>query len=140
MKWKLFKRGKGRVNRFAQSGRRVTGVVTDLPAGVKLGLALAACAAVLLLGAWGVWTLFTVYYFKAQSLFVLRDLRSSVVIVTGRTLTPDLICEKLGLREGPNLFAIPIEQNGELLSRHRISARFPSCVACRISRRSRSRA
>jgi len=110
MKWKLFKRGKGRVNRFAQSGRRVTGVVTDLPSGVKLALALAACAAVLVIGVWGVWTLFTVYYFRAQSLFVLRDLRSSVVIVTGRTLTPDLICEKLGLREGVNLFAIPIEQ------------------------------
>jgi hypothetical protein len=112
MKWKLSIGGKDkrRGSRLVKSGRRVTGVVTDLPVGVKLTVALVACVAVLLLGVWGVWHLFIAYYFKAQSLFVLRDLRSSVMIVTGRTLTPDLICEKLGLREGVNLFSIPIEK------------------------------
>lgn len=112
MKWKLSigSKGKKRGNRLMKSGRRVTGVVTDLPASVKLTAAFMACVVVLLLGVWGVWKLFIAYYFKGQSLFVLRDLRSSVVIVTGRTLTPDLICEKLGLREGVNLFSIPIEE------------------------------
>jgi len=120
MKWKLSIGGKGkrRSSRLVKSGRRVTGVVTELPVGVKLTAALMACVAVLLLGVWGVWHLFAAYYFKARSLFVLRDLRSSVMIVTGRTVTPDWVCEKLGLHEGVNLFSIPIEEKRrELLER-----------------------
>jgi len=116
MKWTFFKRDKARTNRFAGGGRRVTGVVTDLPAGVKFLLGLLACVLTLVFGAWGGWTLFKTYYFHSPSLFVLRDLRNNVTITTGKTLTPELICEVLGLKEGVNLFSIPIaERRTELL-------------------------
>ena len=110
MKWGFFKRGKSRTSRFALGSRRVTGVVTDLPGWVKVALALAVCAAVLAGGAWGGWALFNAYYFRGQELFVLRDVRNNVAITTGKTLTPDLVCEVLELKEGKNLFSIPIEQ------------------------------
>jgi len=98
------------------NGRRVTGVVTDLPAGVKFALGLLLFVVLLATGAWGSWALFESYYFRSQHLFVLRDLRNSVTITTGKTLTPDLVCEVLGLREGINLFALPIGQKrAELL-------------------------
>ncbi len=109
MKWSLFNRGKIRINRFAQGSRRVTGVVTDLPGGVKALLVLIACALVLVTCIWTGWTLFNAYYFRSQSLFVLHNVRENVSITTGKTLTPDLICEVLGLRDGINLFSIPIE-------------------------------
>lgn len=92
------------------SGRRVTGIVTELPLGIKAALGITISAAAVVFGAWGMWTLFNAYYFKSQSLFILRDVRSNVTISTGKTLTPDLICEVLGLREGINLFSIPIER------------------------------
>jgi cell division septal protein FtsQ len=110
MKWNIFKREKGRKSRFAAGTRRVTGVVTELPAGVKFTLAIMVGLIVLTFSAWGGWTLFTAYYFRAQSLFVLRDLRRDVTITTGKTLTPDLVCEVLGLRDGVNLFSIPIDR------------------------------
>ncbi len=40
----------------------------------------------------------------------MRDVRTGVTIITGKTLTPDLVCEVLGLREGVNLFSVAIEQ------------------------------
>lgn len=110
MKWGFLKRDKKRPNRFVLGSRRVTGVVTDLPGGAKVVLGLAICALILVFGGWGGWVLFNAYYCRADSLFVLRDLRNNVSIVTGKTLTPDLVCEVLGLREGINLFSIPIEQ------------------------------
>lgn len=116
MTWFSFKRGQARPGRFAVNGRRVTGVVTDLPAGVKFALGLLLFVVLLATGAWGSWALFESYYFRSQHLFVLRDLRNSVTITTGKTLTPDLVCEVLGLREGINLFALPIGQKrAELL-------------------------
>lgn len=110
MKWNFFKRKRDRVHRFAAGGRRVTGVVTEFPSGVKFALVLAVCVAALSAGVWGVWALFDAYYFRSPSLFILRDLRNNVTITTGKMLTPDLICAKLGLREGVNLFSIPIEK------------------------------
>jgi len=58
---------------------------------------------------WGGWKLFENYYFRSQKLFVLRNLSRNVTITTGKTLTPDLVCEVLGIREGINLFSLPIE-------------------------------
>ena len=109
MKWSFFNRGKNRTSRFAQGGRRVTGVVTDLPGGVKALLVLAVCALALAACVWTGWTLFNAYYFRSPSLFVLHNVRENVTITTGKTLTPDLVCEVLGLRENTNLFSIPIE-------------------------------
>ncbi len=130
MKWGFFKRGKNRTSRFALGSRRVTGVVTDLPGWVKVALALAVCAAVLVGGAWGGWALFNAYYFRAQELFVLRDVRNDVTITTGKTLTPELVCEVLGLREGINLFSVPIEQK-----RHELLEQAPNIRDITIVRR-----
>ncbi len=110
MKWNFFKKGKARTSRFAMSNRRVTGVVTDLPRGVKVLLFLVVFTVGLGGFGWGSWQLFETYYFRSQKLFVLRDLRSNVTITTGKTLTPDLVCEVLGIREGINLFSLKIEQ------------------------------
>lgn len=110
MKWDFFKRNKNRPSRLASGSRRVTGVVTDLPVGLKAAMACLAGLLTVAIGGWGGWTLFNAYYFHARSLFVLSDLRNNVTITTGKTLTPDLVCEVLELREGINLFSIPIAQ------------------------------
>jgi hypothetical protein len=110
MAWNLFKRNKTRPSRFALNSRRVSGVVTGLPNNVRL--ALGGVLLILFLGTsvWGGWKLFEAYYFHSETLFVLKDLRSCVTINTGKTLTPDLVCEVLGLKEGINLFSLPIDQ------------------------------
>jgi len=111
MMWDYFKRGKKRPpGGFALNNRRVTGVVTGMPFGAKFALGSAALLAGLLAAGWAGWELFETYYFHSKRLFALKELRSSVTISTGKTLTPDLVCEVLGLREGINLFSLPIEQ------------------------------
>jgi len=116
MKWNFFKRKESVPERCTVGNRRVTGVVAGLPKGVEVALTLllfCACAGAL---GWGGWKAFETYYFRSQNLFVLRDVANSVTITTGKTLTPDLVCEVLGIREGINLFSLPIEQRrGELL-------------------------
>jgi hypothetical protein len=109
MKWHFFKRSEARPARFADN-RRLTGVMTGLPKGLETlltGLFVLGC---LFGGGWGGWKLFENYYFRSQNLFVLHDLSRNVSITTGKTLTPDLICEVLGIREGINLFSLPIEE------------------------------
>ncbi|MEI7899436.1 MAG: FtsQ-type POTRA domain-containing protein [bacterium] len=115
MKWKFFKRDKARPSRFALSNRRVTGVVTDLPRGMKVSLFLLVFTIGVAVSGWGSWKLFETYYFRSHTLFVLRDLRNSVTITTGKTLTPELVCEVLGIREGINLFTLKIEQKRQEL-------------------------
>jgi hypothetical protein len=110
MKWDFFKRGKKRPGGLTLNNRRVTGVVTGLPGGVKFAIGCFALIVGLLATGWVGWELFETYYFHSERLFVLKDLRRSVTINTGKTLTPDLVCEVLGLREGINLFSLPIEQ------------------------------
>jgi cell division septal protein FtsQ len=116
MAWDIFKRNKSRPGRFALNSRRVSGVVTGLPNGVRF--AIGALCLVLFSGVagWGGWKLFEAYYFHSKSLFVLKDLQACVTINTGKTLTPDLICEILQLHNGMNLFSLSIEQKrSELL-------------------------
>lgn len=110
MKWRLFKQKAAVPGRIASSGRRVTGVVPGLPRSVEMLLAFLLFVACTVGAGWGAWRLFTGYYFHSKSLFVLHDLSSNVTINTGKTLTPELICEILGLKEGINLFSVPIEQ------------------------------
>ncbi|HOE60882.1 MAG TPA: FtsQ-type POTRA domain-containing protein [Kiritimatiellia bacterium] len=110
MAWDFFKQGGTQRKRMQAKGRRVTGVVTDLPPGVRFAIRVAAGMVILLVVTWGGWRLFEAYYFCSRRLFVLHNLRENVMITTGRTLTPDLICEVLGLREGVNLFSIPIRK------------------------------
>jgi len=110
MKWNFFKKGDARSGRSAADNRRTTGVTAGLPHGVEVALTLLLFFAFSAGGIWGGWKLFETYYFRSQNLFVLRNLSNHVTITTGKTLTPDLICEVLGLHEGINLFSLPIEQ------------------------------
>lgn len=116
MAWDFFKRGKARPGRFTLNSRRVTGVVTGLPGGVRIALGAVLGAAFLAAAVWGGWQLFDTYYFHSNDLFVLTDVKRCVTINTGKTLTPDLVCEVLDLHNGTNLFAISIEKKrNELL-------------------------
>jgi len=110
MKGKFFKKNDAQGGRNAAGNRRVTGVISGLPKGVEMAFSALLGVAVLVGLVWGGWALFENYYFRSTSLFVLRDIARNVTITTGKTLTPDLVCEVLGIREGINLFSLPIEQ------------------------------
>jgi len=109
MKWNLFRNTIKAPSRAPRNGRRVTGVSKEIPPGVKLLLNMALFFGICLALCWGGWKSFEHYYFRSRHLFVLKDVRKNVMITTGKTLTPDLICEVLGLREGINLFSLPID-------------------------------
>ncbi len=86
----------------------MTGVVTEMPRSLKAFLVfLSVVAGVVLTGFCGL-LIFNSYYRYASDLFVLHDVRNSVTINTGKTLTPDLVCEVLGLHEGVNIFTLDI--------------------------------
>lgn len=106
----FLKRSNARPGKLASGNRRVTGVVTGLPAGLKIALVCLALVGGSMLVGIGGWKLFETYYFQSKQLFALKDMRSGVSITTGKTLTPDLICEVMGLREGVNLFSLEIDQ------------------------------
>ncbi len=110
-RWFPFKRkSHSRPVRSGANGRRMTGVVTDLTPKTQLVLKSIAAFAILIVTICVSWWLFQTYYFGSQRLFSLRNVHENVVITTGKTLTPDLIREVLGLREGINLFSLPIRQ------------------------------
>ena len=109
MKWNFLKRKDARPGKFTANNRRVTGMGVGLPRGVEVALSILLFFACVAGGVWGGWKLFENYYFRSQKLFVLRNLSRNVTITTGKTLTPDLVCEVLGIREGINLFSLPIE-------------------------------
>lgn len=96
------------MSRFASGGRRVTGVVTEMPRSLKVLLVFVSVAAGVALTGFCGWLVFNSYYRNASDLFLLSDVRNSVTINTGKTLTPDLVCEVLGLREGVNIFTLDI--------------------------------
>ena len=110
MKWNFFKRKDACPGKFAAGNRRVTGMAVGLPKGVEVALTILLFVSIVAGGVWGGWKLFENYYFRSQHLFVLRNMAHNVTITTGKTLTPDLVCEVLGIREGINLFSLPIEQ------------------------------
>ncbi len=112
----FFKRGRVKRPRFSFSTRRVTGAVASLPKPARLALQAVGLLALLSVFAGLSGGLFWYYFRRTNDLFVLRDVRSSISITTGKTLTPDLVCEVLGLREGVNLFSIPIERKRRELS------------------------
>ena len=143
MKWSFFNKEKkrGRTHWFAAAGQRVTGVVTDIPNGIKIPLAIISSAVVLSLSVWGMKALLNAYYFQSP-LFVLNDLREDVTITTGKTLTPDLVCEFLGLKKGVNLLSIKIDKKRrELLEKApnirdvKIERRLPNKLSITITER-----
>jgi hypothetical protein len=121
--------GADRLQRQARDGRRAR-IAAERRAALGVPSFIACTAG----AGWGAWRLFTVYYFHSKSLFVLHDLSNNVTINTGKTLTPELICEILGLKDGINLFSVPIEQRRkDLLEQARTSATSQSCGACPIN-------
>lgn len=98
----------------------MTGVQSsiELPPKVKFFLILFTAAAVIWLACHGGWALFSHYYFYKSPIFQLRNLRHDITVNTGKTLTPEIIYGVLGLKEGVNVFDLPIEQKRkELLER-----------------------
>ena len=69
--------------------------------------ALFVCVALVV---FGLWYAFYAYYFRSTDLFIVKDEQSNVIIDTGKTLTPDLIKQVLGIEDGINLFSIPIDK------------------------------
>jgi hypothetical protein len=113
MKWNLFKsKPTPPPGRSPGTGRRVTGIQTgvELPPKVKFLLIIFLS----LVATWAVchggWALFNNYYFKGAPIFTINDLRHNISVTTGKTLTPEVICGVLGLKEGINVFDLPIEQ------------------------------
>ncbi len=79
-----------------------------MPRALKVLLVVFSVAVSVALTGFCGWLVFTRYYRDPSGLFLLRDVRGSVTINTGKTLTPDLVCEVLGLREGVNIFSLDI--------------------------------
>jgi hypothetical protein len=57
------------------------------------------------------------YYCRSDSLFVVRDTSEKIKIDTGKTVTPDLVKQFLGISEGVNLFSINVGEKREELLR-----------------------
>ncbi len=82
----------------------------ELPFWVKPLLKLVAVSTAIALVAFGLCYSFNTFYFKSTDLFVVKDIQANVIIDTGKTLTPDLIKQILGISDGINLFSIPIDE------------------------------
>src|SRR5574344_712337 len=110
MKWWFRKKEKGKPPpRVSGSGRRITGVVTEMPRGLRMFLEFCV-AAVLIVGiAWGSKQLFYLY-FRTNPQFRLKNVYDNVKVTTGKMVTPDLVYQAFGLTEGTNLFAVNIEE------------------------------
>ena len=116
MKLNFFKKGKtrGRTHWFAAAGQRVTGAAPRIPDELRTPVKIASGLVVGALCAWGMWVVIDTCYFHS-SLFVLNDLREDVTITTGKTLTPNVVCEFFGLKEGVNLLSVPIDRKRRAL-------------------------
>lgn len=117
MRFDLFKRKRrGRKGTRLSSGwSGLSGVFNELPRGTRLLMSVAGGAVALLVASLATWWLFNYYYYKCGGIFELDNLRDNITIVTGTTLTEELICEVVGLHEGVNLFDIPIDQRRQEL-------------------------
>ena len=121
MKWKLFqklKKSKKRAGKstknavFASKTRKKRSArrSKERPFWVRPLLKIAAVLICVALVIFGLWYAFYAYYFKSTDLFIVKDDQSNVIIDTGKTLTPDLIKQVLGIEDGINLFSIPIDK------------------------------
>jgi hypothetical protein len=121
MKWNIFKnKPSPQQGRAPASGRRMTGVQVgvEIPPKLKFVLIVLLTITATWLLCHGGWIAFNTYYFGSSKLFELRNLRHTITINTGKTLTPEVIYGVLGLQEGVNVFELPIEQKRkELMER-----------------------
>jgi len=119
MKWNFFQRikrlKKGAASQAVKGGSAARGREKrrarpkEAPFWVKPLLKLAAVLTSIALVVFGMWYAFNTFYFKSTELFVVKDNQANVIIDTGKTLTPDLIKQILGISDGINLFSIPID-------------------------------
>ena len=111
MKWSFFKKGRtrGRKHWLASAGQRVTGVAPQIPDELRTPLMVAGGFAGAALCVGGMWVAINIFYFQSP-LFVLHNLRENVTITTGKTLTPEVVCDFFGIEEGVNLLSIPIDR------------------------------
>ena len=128
MKWSFFKKGKGRKHWFAAAGRRTTGVITGVPAYLKLPLKIVVGLIVLLSSVVSMRVALTRYYFNTPQ-FILNNPREDVTITTGKTLTPSLVYELLGVQQGASLFSVPIDRK-----RHELMTLAPHVRDIKIER------
>jgi len=121
MNWKLFqnlkspKKRSGANTKIAASASRSRAArrpkrAKETPFWVKPMLKGVGVLSLVALLVFGLWYAFDAYYFKSTDLFVVKDDQENVIIDTGKTLTPDLIKQILGIKEGMNLFSIPIDE------------------------------
>lgn len=94
------------------SKRRRTGNIPEIPRGLRYALETIAAVVLLFLVGWGCKALFYLY-FKTNPQFKLRNLHQDVQILTGKTVTPDLVVQAFGLKEGKNLFDANIEEGAK---------------------------
>jgi hypothetical protein len=121
MKWKIFQKAKSSKKRAGSGSKKGASATKsrvkrrprrskETPFWVKpllKGVGVLSCIALVI---FGLWYAFDAYYFKSTDLFVVKDAQKNVIIDTGKTLTPDLIKQILGIKDGINLFSIPIDE------------------------------
>ena len=110
----LFKRNVNGGRRTSGGKGRTTGV-RDLPPAVKFLLVWGGCLLAATFQLWLSWTLFTNYYFKTRSLFVINDVHKDVIVESGKRVKPDLILMRFGLSNGVNQFSVDIDKQYEML-------------------------
>ncbi len=111
---KAAKRGsdtKGNGRRTSRRGGR------EMPLWAVKALKAGGYVLVVLLMVFGLHQAFYCYYCRSDTLFVVRDTSEKIKIDTGKTVTPDLVKEFLGISEGVNLFAINVGEKREELLR-----------------------
>jgi len=109
------KKPKNKLEPVRDDGRRVTGVATELPFAVRLGLKCGAFVLALGVLCFGGKVLFTQYYHRAPGVFVMSDVRRDVTITTGKTLTPDFFHDVWGLKDNMNPFSLSIQDERKKL-------------------------
>lgn len=108
--FKTRKRTIQRTERAQRSSHRMPDVMYDISPRMWVFILVLSLFLVGLLTVWGLWYALVNCYLKSENLFTLKDVRRNVTITTGKTLTPDLLLEVLQLKEGVNLFSIPIDK------------------------------
>jgi len=90
---------------------------SEMPDWVKSLLKYSAMILLVALILFAFYQAFRGYYFRSERLFLLKNTSDKVMIDTGKTVTPDLIKQFLGIHEGVNLFSINVDAKRDELLR-----------------------
>lgn len=91
----------------AAGRRRLTGAAREMPRGLRLFLRTAVFLAVAAAALRGGWALLKLH-FRMNPEFRLGNIGDNVVIKTGKMVTPKVVIESFGLKEGKSLFDVDI--------------------------------